>query len=152
MTKKTPHLCVWVSINIFKSGGTCTSDLSPSGKPNVYIKTPYVFPSVVRINGLGALSDALLGQRKWTDPQILRERNIILGNDRAAAKGFFLKWRTTAAEVAISAFQNVKAERESFIDKSYFYLLDQANGDYNTMAHPQPDSPTDMSGRDGGGE
>ncbi len=55
--------------------------------------------------------------------------------------------------MAISAFQDIKAaERESFIDKSYFYLLDQANGDYNTMAHPQPDSPTVINGGDGGGE
>ena len=68
-----------------------TPDLSPSGKPNVYIKTPYAFPSTVRINDLGALSNALLGQRKWTDPQILRKRNIILGNNRAAAQEFFLK-------------------------------------------------------------
>ena len=63
-----------------------TPDFSPSGKLNIYIKIPYAFPSVVRINGLGA------------------------------------------------------AERESFIDKLYFYLLDQANGDYNTIAHPQSDS------------
>ncbi len=42
--------------------------------------------------------------RKWTDPHVLRKRNIVLGNDRAAAKEFFLKWRTTAVEVAISAF------------------------------------------------
>ena len=26
------------------------------------------------------------------------------------------------------------------MDKLYFYLLDQANGDYNTIAHPQSDS------------
>ncbi len=46
-------------------------------------------------------------------------------------------------EVAISAFQNIKTvERESFINKSYFYLLDQANGDYNTITYSQPDSPT----------
>ena len=50
-------------------------------------------------------------------------------------------------EVAISAFQDIKiAEREFFIDKLYFYLLDQANGDYNTIAHPQPDSPIIMGG------
>jgi len=56
-------------------------------------------------------------------------------------------------EVAISAFQDVKAaERESFINKLYFYLLNQANGDYNAMAHPQPDSPIVMGDRDGGGE
>ena len=49
-------------------------------------------------------------------------------------------------EVAISAFQDIKAaERESFIDKLYFYLLNQANGDYNTIAHPQSNNPTAMS-------
>ncbi len=81
-----------------------TPDLSSSGKLNIYIKTPYVFSSAIRINNLGALSDALLKQRKWTDPQVFRERNIILGNDRAAAQEFFLKQRITAAEVVISAF------------------------------------------------
>jgi len=38
-----------------------TPDLSPSEKLNVYIKTSYVFLFAVRINGLGALSDTLLG-------------------------------------------------------------------------------------------
>ena len=66
-------------------------DLSLSGKLNVYIKTFYVFFSAVRVNGLGALSDVLFGQCKWIDSQVLRERNIILDNDRAAAKEFFLK-------------------------------------------------------------
>ncbi len=81
-----------------------TPNLSSSGKPNVYVKISYVFPSTVRVNGLGVFSDALFGQCKWTDSQVLRERNIVLGNDRAAAQKFFLKWRTTVAEVAISAF------------------------------------------------
>jgi len=44
-----------------------TSDLFSSGKLNVYVKIFYVFFSAVRISGLGALSDALLGQRKWID-------------------------------------------------------------------------------------
>ncbi len=67
-----------------------TPDLSPE-KLNVYVKTFYAFPSTVRVNSLGAFSDILLRQRKWTDPQVLRERNIVLGNNRAAAQEFFLK-------------------------------------------------------------
>ena len=56
-------------------------------------------------------------------------------------------------EVTISAFQDIKiVERESFINKSYFYLLDQANGDYNAITHPQPESPTAMSDEDRGEE
>ena len=55
--------------------------------------------------------------------------------------------------MTILAFQNIKIiERESFIDKLYFYLLNQANSDYNTIAHPQPDSPIVMGSGDGGGE
>ncbi len=51
-------------------------------------------------------------------------------------------------KVTISAFQDIKiVERESFINKSYFYLLDQANGDYNMIAHPQPNSPTAIDSR-----
>jgi len=56
-------------------------------------------------------------------------------------------------EVAISAFQDVKVvKRESFVNKLYFYLLNQTNGDYNTMAHSQPNNPTAMSGGDRGEE
>jgi len=62
-----------------------------------------------------------------------------------------LKWRITAAEVAILAFQDVKTvECESFINKSYFYLLNQANGDYNTITHPQPNNPTAINSGNGG--
>ncbi len=38
------------------------------------------------------------------------------------------------------------------MDKLYFYLLDQANGDYNAMVYSQSDSPAVMGGGDGGGE
>ncbi len=56
-------------------------------------------------------------------------------------------------EVIILAFQDIKAaERESFIDKLYFYLFDQVNGDYNAIAYPQPDSPTVMGGGNRGEE
>jgi len=38
------------------------------------------------------------------------------------------------------------------MDKSYFYLLNQANGDYNTMAHSQSNNPTAMGGENRGEE
>ena len=41
-----------------------TPDFSSFGKLNIYTKTPYVFPSAIRINNLNTLSDTLLGQRK----------------------------------------------------------------------------------------
>ena len=81
-----------------------TPNLSPSRKLNIYIKTSYVFPFTIHINNLDAFSNTLLRQRKWTDSQILRKRNIILDNDRAAVKKFFLKQKTTTVEVAILTF------------------------------------------------
>ncbi len=55
--------------------------------------------------------------------------------------------------MTISAFQNIKtAERESFMNKLYFYLLNQTNGDYNTITHPQPNNPTAIGGEDTGGK
>jgi len=54
-------------------------------------------------------------------------------------------------EITISAFQDIKtAERESFINKSYFYLLNQANSDYNTMTHSQFNSSIAMGGENEG--
>ena len=55
--------------------------------------------------------------------------------------------------MAILAFQDIKiVKRESFIDKLYFYFLDQANGDYNTITHSQPDSPIAIDDGDREGE
>ncbi len=38
------------------------------------------------------------------------------------------------------------------MNKLYFYLLDQANGDYNAIIYPQPNNPTTIGDRDEGGE
>ncbi len=38
------------------------------------------------------------------------------------------------------------------MDKSYFYLLNQANGDYNAMVYSQPNNPTAMNSGDKKGE
>jgi len=43
-------------------------------------------------------------------------------------------------------------EREFFIDKLYFYLLNQANGDYNAMVYFQSNSPTAINDGDEGRE
>ena len=52
-------------------------------------------------------------------------------------------------EVVILKFQHVKVvECEFFMDKLYFYLLDQTNGDYNTITHAQPDNPTAINDED----
>ncbi len=68
-----------------------TPDLSPSRKLNIYIKNPYAFPSIIYINNLDTFSDTLFKQRKQINPQILKEKNIILNNNRTTTKRFFLK-------------------------------------------------------------
>jgi len=95
---------------------------TPSGLANRYGAIPYRFPAAVEINGLGALSDALVCRRRWDSPLVLRDRDLLLGNDRSKAVLYVRQWRALAEKVAIDAFEAVKeAEEEAFGEKSYFY-------------------------------
>src|SRR4030095_11236151 len=46
---------------------------------------PFRFPAAVYMESSYALGDALLGRRKWSDPEVLEQRDILLGNDDDAA-------------------------------------------------------------------
>ena len=46
---------------------------SPSGHPNVYGTVPYAFPAAIQLDGLGPISDALVGRKKWEDPEVQLE-------------------------------------------------------------------------------
>jgi len=54
---------------------------TPSGLSNRYNKVFYAFPAVITIFSLGILSDAIICRAKWNNPNILHERDIMLGNN-----------------------------------------------------------------------
>ena len=43
---------------------------SPSGYPNMYGKMTTSFAANVQLDGLGPISDALVGRRRWNDPEV----------------------------------------------------------------------------------
>jgi hypothetical protein len=95
---------------------------SPSGYSNMYGAIPYRFPGTVVLTGLGPLSDALVGRRRWDDPAVLRERDIVLGPDRKAANQFILNWRKQAVRLVTQNMQDIIfAEQKAYEWRSYFY-------------------------------
>lgn len=115
---------------------------TPSGLANRYGAIPYRFPAAVELAGLGALSDALVCRRRWDSPQVLGERDTMLGVDRAAAGAFVKSWRARATEEVTKAFNAVMdAERRAFGDRSYFYLKDRSS--LRGLPMPEVDSDSD---------
>lgn len=121
---------------------------TPSGLANRYGAIPYRFPAAVEIAGLGAISDALVCRRRWDSPMVKKERDVLLGSDRAQAHSHIEQWRARAAEVAAEAFEAVvAAEKLAFGEKSYFYHLERCRELGIAMPVVEPDD-DDMSGAD----
>jgi len=57
----------------------------PSGYGNPLGAPKGRFAGSVVLGSSSALGDALVGRRKWTDPEVLQEKDILLGPDANAA-------------------------------------------------------------------
>lgn len=85
-----------------------------------------VFPGTAALASSSALSDALVGRRRWTDPEVMAERDLILGPETNRQINWIHWYRQEAIEKVIRGFQHVKrAEREAFGLNSYFYKLEK---------------------------
>ncbi|KAF7854496.1 uncharacterized protein EAF02_011671 [Botrytis sinoallii] len=92
-----------------------------SGKPIFNSRIPYRFPGCVRLDSLGALSDALLGLRRWDAPEVVEEQEILFGEDRERARKFIEEWRENATRAAKKAFEiGKKTEMRIFGPDSYW--------------------------------
>ena len=99
---------------------------SPSGLANRYGAILFRFPASVEIESMGALSDALVCRLPWDSPRVERDRDVILGPDREAAREYISAWRQRATAAAVETMQLVRRrEMEAFGDRSYFYHLDR---------------------------
>jgi len=70
------------------------------------------FPASVPLYGIGALPDALLGQRRWDDPLVIRDRNIMFGSDKTAFDAYVQNYRATAVSKFREAFEVMRAEEK----------------------------------------
>ena len=84
---------------------------------------PFRFAGSVVLESSSALGDALVGRRKWTDPEVIGERDILLGNDDDAALALVEDIRGRMVRKIIKAFASlIKIEREAFGENSYFLV------------------------------
>jgi hypothetical protein len=96
--------------------------LSPSGLPNRYGAIPFAFPAAIELDGLGALSDALVCRRRHDRYAVLVEKKRLLTGTEAEVDAYLERWRRAAVNRVCETFELVReAEMERFGDRSYFY-------------------------------
>lgn len=82
---------------------------------------PYPFPGAVHLQGLGAISDALVGRRRWDNTSVVSELDVLFGESTDAARVYIQSWRQRAATAMTAAFQEVIAlEVRYYRDNSFF--------------------------------
>ena len=115
--------------------GACIRDLeAPSrgvgGEKPTHSLPNFRFPASVIMKSGSALCDALIARRKWIDPEVLSERNILFGSDHQASLRYVQETRRKLLQNAREAFSKLESiEREAFGPNSYFLSLDQAMHD-----------------------
>ncbi|KAH0542465.1 hypothetical protein FGG08_003136 [Glutinoglossum americanum] len=93
----------------------------PSGQAPRYGLPGFRFPGSVIVGPSSAIGDALVGRRKWTDPQVIRELDILLGDDDAAAHAYVGRVRAKMMKQYEEAFEQLEiTETEAFGENSYF--------------------------------
>jgi hypothetical protein len=79
------------------------------------------FAESVVLGSSSALGDALVGRRKWTDPEVIQERDTLLGSDSTAALNYIQDVRAWLVKQYKAAFSSmVQTEKEQFAEQSYF--------------------------------
>jgi len=93
--------------------------LSPSGLANRYGAIPFAFPAAMELEGLGALSDALVCRRRHDKYAVVAEKRLLLTGAKAVVDAYLEKWYKAVVNRVCEAFQLVKqAEMEKFSEKS----------------------------------
>lgn len=62
-----------------------------------------------KLEPVSPLSDALVGRRLWTDPEVLDERDILLGTDLVAATTLVSEIRASLYKALIRGYQKMEA-------------------------------------------
>lgn len=106
--------------------GLVAAKSSPSGLNPMYGTIPGRFPAAVALNGLGALSSALICKEIWDSPAVLAERDLLLTGDFNDIEKHIAKWRKHAISHYLSASELVEAEeRRCYGPRSFFNLFDE---------------------------
>ena len=98
-----------------------SGEKTPSGLANNYGDIPYAFPAAVKLDGLGALSDALVGRIRHDNVAVLKEKRTLLKGTDKERNEYLVTWRKKAVEKVVKAFAVVvEFEKEAFGSRSFF--------------------------------
>jgi hypothetical protein len=96
---------------------------SPSGHPNLYGAIPHRFAAATKLNLDSAVSQALVCGRRWDDPAVIHEANLLLGPDRAAARRRINSVRIQGLRMFKARYrEQAEAERVCFGPASYWEM------------------------------
>ncbi|KAH0563233.1 hypothetical protein GP486_002201 [Trichoglossum hirsutum] len=113
---------------------------STSGEGFRYGRPGFTFPGAVKLSSTSMVGDAMVGARRWDDPQVLAERDILLGPDAEVACAQVRKIRQRLVNEYKKAFQFMReAEMRAFGDKSFYHV------DRSDPPPPDKDLASDIS-------
>ena len=82
---------------------------------------PFRFPASLVLESSSALGDALVARRRWDDPEVLSERDILFGPDHEKAGAYVRQTREELVRKYRKAFGKLEGlERRVFGENSYF--------------------------------
>jgi len=111
-----------------------------NGNYHRYWYLGYQFAGSVALHGLGALSDALVGRRKWSDPSVQEERNIVLRESKEAFDKYVTTYQKRAVQIFLEHWHRmVKEEVAAYGERSFF----SRNASLADDPDPEPDVGTD---------
>ena len=84
----------------------------PSGQSHHFGIGEEKFSASIELREISALSDALLGARRWNSKSVIRERNLVLGEDDVTAQRFVNEVREKMKKTWKESFYQVVAGRE----------------------------------------
>jgi hypothetical protein len=101
---------------------------SPSGKPNIYGGIPYTFPASCAITTGSAVSDALLGRRKYTDVMVVAELYELFGKRATLQSALALieRQEEVAIESLVECWEQVKVTEARYYGRDSWWRKKEA--------------------------
>ncbi|KMU83871.1 hypothetical protein CIHG_01655 [Coccidioides immitis H538.4] len=114
---------------------------SPSGHSNRYASVPYRFPTAIQLQGLGAISDALVGRIRWDNPMVIEELDTLFGPEEKKAQDFINNWRLKATRIALDAIvKTYQIEKKAFGNKSCWHCVHNNIDPASVRPSPPPEN------------
>jgi hypothetical protein len=107
----------------------------PSGQSFIHNKPGFRYPAATKLDSSNAVCDALVGVRLWTNPQVLRECDILLGLDDDEIKRLVANIKVRLVEGYKKAYKVLIKEKQNvYGDNSYFRKIATVSSDLDSSS------------------